>query len=70
MSWIEIDAERCLEFNRIESEWLKGMPVSGLCTQTGPTPDGKMRIDTPTVLIQHLRDLRFPFVEVPAAPVD
>ena len=64
MSWIEIDAVRRFDFNHIEKEWLQGLPCSGLSAQDGPTPEGKMRIDAPIVLIQHLRDLGFPLVEL------
>jgi hypothetical protein len=63
----EIDAERRLEFDRIEGEWLRSVPIASNSAQTGPTPDGKMRIDAPIVLIQHLRDLGFPLVEIPPA---
>jgi hypothetical protein len=64
MPFIEIEAERRLEFNHIESEWLRGVPFMNSSAQHSPSPDGKIRIYAPTVLIQHLRNIGFSFTEI------
>ena len=64
MSWIVINSNHLEDFIRIESEWLRRHPVGCQPARHTSTSDGEMKIDVPTVFLQHLRDANLVFREV------